>query len=102
MADKLLQPGAHLAAAFGARGAPLDADEARRVLNCLLRLYELGTLEFFPATAATPPEQEAPGSLPDTTPQGVVGCGTRGGRQREEGCTLTNRQPSKYSPEVGR
>lgn len=41
-----LQPGAHLAAAFGQRGARLDAGDARRLLEVLLRLYELGALVF--------------------------------------------------------
>lgn len=63
MADTPLQPGAHLAAVLGARGARLDADEARRLLECLLRLYDLGSLVF----------------------------------EESEGCTLTNRQPSKYA-----
>ena len=63
MADNPQQPGAHLAAAFGERGAPLDADEARQLLDCLLRLHELGALVF-----------DGP-----------------------EGCTPTNRQPSKYA-----
>jgi hypothetical protein len=46
MAGKSLQPGAHLAAAFSERGAPLDADQARLVLDTLLRLFELGALVF--------------------------------------------------------
>lgn len=44
--DTSLQPGAHLAAAFGERGAPLDAGEARRLLLALVRLFELGALVF--------------------------------------------------------
>ncbi len=46
MADKPNQPGAHLAAAFCERGAPLDAGEARRLLDLLLRLFELRALVF--------------------------------------------------------
>jgi hypothetical protein len=46
VADKPIQPGAHLAAAFGERGAPLDAADARRLLDLLLRLFELGALVF--------------------------------------------------------
>ncbi len=46
VADTKCTPGAHLAAAFGERGAPLDAAQARRVLDVLLRLHELGALVF--------------------------------------------------------
>jgi hypothetical protein len=46
VAEKTLEPGAHLAAVFSERGAPLDPAEARRVLDLLLRLFELGALVF--------------------------------------------------------
>ena len=46
MAEHYQEPGAHLAAAFSERGAPLDAAEARLVLDTLLRLFELGALVF--------------------------------------------------------
>jgi len=44
VAGGVQQPGANLAAAFGERGAPLEAAQARLVLDTLLRLYELGAL----------------------------------------------------------
>jgi hypothetical protein len=46
VAGKSLEPGTHLAAVFSERGAPLDAAQARQVLDTLLRLYELGALVF--------------------------------------------------------
>jgi hypothetical protein len=53
VAGKSLQPGAHLAAAFSERGAPLDAASARLVLDTLLRLFELGALVFEDADGPT-------------------------------------------------
>lgn len=73
MAGKSPQPGAHLAAAFHGRGAPLDdAACARHLLDTLLRLFELGALVF--------EGERCPDSLPEGTPRsGVLGCGASGG-----------------------
>ncbi len=46
MAGKSLQAGAHLAAVFSEREAPLDPAQARQLLDTLLRLFELGALVF--------------------------------------------------------
>jgi hypothetical protein len=47
VADTNQQPGAHLASAFAARGSVLDAEQGRRALDVLLRLFELGALVFW-------------------------------------------------------
>ena len=88
MAGKSLEPGAHLAAVFSERGAPLDPAQARRFLDVLLRLYELGALAFV----------EAPKAVHQSPARRVAGgCGQVRAERVASGLPLTNRQPSKYT-----
>lgn len=90
MAGKSLQPGAHLAAAFEGRGAPLnDAACARQLLDTLLRLFELGALVF-------ESDEGCPDSVPKSTPDGVLCCGASG--SGHEGPTVYNMGPSVHGP----
>lgn len=87
MAGKTTEPGTHLAAAFGERGAPLDAAEARRVLELLVRLHELGALVF---------DDEGSGAVHQSpAPEMAGGCGQV--RNPDNRLPVTNRQPSKYA-----
>jgi hypothetical protein len=89
VAGKSLQAGAHLAAVFSEREAPLDPAQARQLLDTLLRLFELGALVF--------EGERCPDSLPKSTPDGVLGCGASGGAL--EGPTVYNMGPSVHGTE---
>jgi len=82
-----LEPGAHLAAMFSERAAPLDPAQARRFLDVLLRLYELGSLTF----------EDAPVAVHQSPARRVAGgCGQVRTARVALGLPLTNRQPSNY------
>jgi len=88
VAGKSLEPGAHLAAVFSERAAPLDPAQARRFLDVLLRLYELGSLTF----------EDAPVAVHRSPAQGPAGgCGQVRAERVASGLPLTNRQPSNYT-----
>jgi len=88
VAGKSLEPGAHLAAVFSERAAPLDPAEARRFLDVLLRLYELGSLAF----------DETPAAVHRSPAHRVAGgCGQVRAERVASGLPLTNRQPSNYT-----
>lgn len=74
------QAGEALARALRARaGAPVTPEQGRELLLALVRLHELGALDFSPAAAS--PGDPAPGSLPRTAARSAaVGSGTRADR----------------------
>jgi len=92
VAGKSLQAGAHLAAVFSEREAPLDPAQARQLLDTLLRLFELRALVF--------EDEGCPDSPPKSTPDGVLGSGTPGSPL--EGPTVYNMGPSNMGPSVHR